>query len=215
MKYLKFKNKNEIVPEAIVLLGASTKRNQKGKIGFFGSGNKFALAYLLRNGYNINLFGGTKEILITTKQQKLGDETFNVIHVNGQQTSITTEFGAKWKLWQALREIYSNCVDEGDESIEIVNDFNATENETHYYIEMRAELLDWFSNFNNYFSENKQILFEIKTFCLNRNIVWGGTAFARSGGLQIWETQLFCCPENLLPLQRKLNSIPKVPSSDL
>ena len=162
MKYLKFKNANEIQPAAIYLLGASTKRNQQNKIGFFGSGNKFALAYLLRNGYKVNLFGGNKEIVITTEQQFLGDQSFNVVFIDGKQTSITTEFGAKWKLWQALREIYSNCMDEGQESIEIVNSFDPCENETHYYIEMRAELLDWFSNFNNYFSENKEVIFECK-----------------------------------------------------
>jgi hypothetical protein len=187
MKYLKFKNDGEIQPGAIVLLGASTKRNSKNKIGFFGSGNKFALAYLLRNGYNVNLFGGEKEIVITTKEQSLGEDTFNVIYVNDQQTSITTEFGAKWKLWQALREIYSNAVDEGGEGMEMVNSFNPTENETHYYIEMRAELLEWFSNFNSYFCENKEVLFESKFGKILKKHDAKANVYRR--GIRVYETE--------------------------
>lgn len=162
MKYLKFKNNGEIQLEAITLLGASTKRTDGNKIGFFGSGNKFAIAYLLRNGYDICLFAGNNELKVTTQPQRLGEEIFDVIHINNIPTSITTEFGAKWKLWQALRELYSNAIDEGGESIEVVDKIIPIEGETHYYILMRPELLDWFSNFNDYFSENKEVLFESK-----------------------------------------------------
>jgi len=48
MKYLKFKNNGEIQLEAITLLGASTKRTDNNKIGFFGSGNKFAILIAIR-----------------------------------------------------------------------------------------------------------------------------------------------------------------------
>ena len=162
MNYLKFSNKGEITKEAIVLLGASTKREQTGKIGFFGSGNKFALAYLLRNGYDVSIYGGLTELKVDTISKNLGDQVFDVITVCGQETSITTEFGAKWELWQALREIYSNALDEGNGQIEMISEINPKENETHYYIKIRAELIEWFGNFNNYFSENKRVLFENK-----------------------------------------------------
>ena len=162
MNYLKFKNDGEITEEAIVLLGASTKRNQENKIGFFGSGNKFALAYLLRNKYEVNIYGGENEIKVSTTKKKLGVNVFDVITVNDKETSITTDFGAKWELWQALREIYSNAIDEGKGTIELVNEINPIKNETHYYIKIRAELIEWFGNFNNYFAENKEILFENK-----------------------------------------------------
>jgi hypothetical protein len=162
MNYLKFKNSGIITEEAIALLGASTKRNDDNKIGFFGSGNKFALAYLVRNNYEVKIFGGKDELVITTVESKLGDKTFDVIAINGNKTSITTEFGAKWELWQAMRELYSNALDEGEGTIELVNDIDPKEEETHYYIKMRAELTDWFGKFNNYFAENKEILFENK-----------------------------------------------------
>ena len=40
MKYLKISNKGEIDPNAFRLRGASTKRNDEMKIGFFGIGLK-------------------------------------------------------------------------------------------------------------------------------------------------------------------------------
>lgn len=162
MKYLKFKNQGEITAEAISLLGASTKRSDKNKIGYFGSGNKFALAYLIRNGYKVKIYGGLKELEITTVSKKLGEQPFDVICINGQMTSITTDFGAKWELWQALRELYSNALDEGEGTIEIVNEINVKEEETHYYIEIKPEINLWFGGFDDYFSENKKILHENK-----------------------------------------------------
>ena len=44
MNYLMIENKGVLDTEALVLIGASTKRDEEGKIGFFGSGNKYALA---------------------------------------------------------------------------------------------------------------------------------------------------------------------------
>ena len=47
--YLIIRNKGIIVEEAITLLGASSKRDDDSKIGYFGSGLKYALACFLRN----------------------------------------------------------------------------------------------------------------------------------------------------------------------
>lgn len=52
--YLKIENEGTVPVEAFTLIGASSKRDDSSKIGMFGSGNKYALAYLLRNNYGID-----------------------------------------------------------------------------------------------------------------------------------------------------------------
>jgi len=111
--YLKITNKGNVVPEAFSLVGASTKRGNNSKIGMFGSGNKYSISYLTRKQYDFRIFTGKKEIVFTTVQRKLGEETFNVICINDKETSITSEIGHHWTLWQAIRELYSNAMDEG------------------------------------------------------------------------------------------------------
>ena len=187
MNYLKFKNTGEITEEAISLLGASTKRNQSDKIGFFGSGNKFALAYLVRNGYSVLIFGGKNELEISTVPKKLGDETFDVITINNKETSITTEFGAKWELWQALRELYSNALDEGCGTIELVSNINPQEGETHYYISVRAEITEWFGKFNSYFCENKMVMHETKYGRILKK--HDKTAHIYRKGISVWHSE--------------------------
>ena len=66
MKYLKITNKNEVQIEAFTLVGASTKREDSSKIGMFGSGNKYALSYLVRNNYDLKIFSGRREFVIKT-----------------------------------------------------------------------------------------------------------------------------------------------------
>ena len=115
--YILFRNDGEIDPNALKLLGASTKRNDSSKIGFFGSGLKYALAYLLRKGIETRIFSGNKEIKLSTKRSRFRDQSFDVICVNGSETSLTTSMGVDWKGWFAVREIYCNALDEGGCSI--------------------------------------------------------------------------------------------------
>lgn len=162
MKYIKVKNKGLIEPQALYLIGASTKRNDDTKIGQFGSGNKYALAYLLRNGYQVRIFSGTEELILSTKRETFRDIEFDVIHVNNQKTSITTEMGKDWEFWQAIREIYCNAIDEGDCSMDFVQTIEPRENETHFYIDTKQDVLEFVSNYDNYFAFNKKVLFECK-----------------------------------------------------
>ena len=160
MKYLKIKNKGEIVAEAFMLIGASSKRGDNNKIGEFGSGNKYAISYFLRNNYEFKLFSGGKEIPIGTIDRKFNDINFKVITVDNHQTSITTEMGYKWKLWQAIREIYSNAKDEGLLEFEIVDKITPTDN-TEIFISVSDSLQDFLMEKENYFVEDdSRVLFE-------------------------------------------------------
>jgi len=160
MNYLKISNKGLLDIEALTLLGASSKRGDSTKIGMFGSGNKFALAYLLRNNYNIKIFSGKNEIIISTIQKRFRDKNFNVIVVNNKETSITTDFGKDWDLAQAIRELYCNSIDEGEHTLEFVKDITLEENKTSIFIKSQSEITNYISKFDDYFAENKKVLFE-------------------------------------------------------
>jgi hypothetical protein len=113
MKYLTFINTGEVDTKAMTLIGASTKRDDAKLIGFFGSGFKYALAALLRIGATPIIYSGTRKIEITTREETFRDKTFNVICIDGKETSMTVESGPDWSAVDAIREIYSNAIDEG------------------------------------------------------------------------------------------------------
>lgn len=160
MKYIKVKNLGCIEPQALHLVGASTKRSDATKIGQFGSGNKFAIAYLLRNGYDLKIFSGLNEIVIETKPETFRENTFDIIYIDGEKTSITTEMGKDWEFWQAMREIYCNALDEGGYSLDFVQEMEPVEGETHFYIDSKKDVMEFVTNFDNYFATKKKVLFE-------------------------------------------------------
>lgn len=160
MKYIRIKNIGEIEPQALHLVGASTKRNDRTKIGQFGSGNKYALAYFLRNQYEVKVFAGKNEITIETKKDTFRDNEFDVIYINNEKTSITTQMGKDWQFWQAIREIYCNALDEGGCTMDFVQRMEPHDNETHFYIDTKKDVTEFVSNFDNYFATNKKVLFE-------------------------------------------------------
>ena len=114
MKYIMIENKGVIEKEALTLLGASTKRDDSSKIGFFGSGNKYAIATFLRLGVPFRIFSGTDEIHVSTEDVDYRGKTFARICINGESTSLTTDMGPQWEEWMAIREWVSNSMDEGE-----------------------------------------------------------------------------------------------------
>lgn len=158
--YLKISNKGQVEAQAFTLLGASTKLGSEGKIGMFGSGNKYALAYLLRNNFNVIMFSGTEEITVGTTKKQFRENSFDVITINGGETSITTQSGPKWELWQAIRELYSNALDEGVIDFKLTETVDGSENETSIYVEAKPELVEFFSNIDNYFAMTKTTLYQ-------------------------------------------------------
>jgi len=160
MNYLKISNKGILDVEALTLLGASSKRGDNTKIGQYGSGNKYSLAYLLRNNYEVTIMAGNFQVFLTTKRKKFRDKEFDIILVDGRETSITTEFGKDWNLGQAIRELYCNAIDEGEHTMEFVKEIIPESEKTSFYIKSREEITSYVSNFDDYFAENKKVLFE-------------------------------------------------------
>ena len=152
-KFLEIKNENLIEKNAFHLIGACTKRGNSSAIGFFGSGLKYAIAVLLREKINFRVFCGNDEIEITTKQEIFRDKKFDVIYIDGEKTSLTTDMGPKWKTWQSIREILCNAIDESNYSNMIVEDVHPTEESTSFYIDCENEQMQKIiSGWDKYFS---------------------------------------------------------------
>ena len=148
--YFVIENGKEIDPRAFTLMGASTKREDSSKIGFFGSGNKYAVALLMRENTHFKIFSGEKEIKFRKKAVNFEGQRYEVIVINGKETSLTTEMGPNWKGWFAIREFYSNALDEGEASFNVSDKFEPKAGTTKIYIEKTEALSDFFSNIEKY-----------------------------------------------------------------
>ena len=162
MRRIKVSNKGEIENGAFALLGASTKEGQD-KIGFFGSGNKYAMATLLRKGIPFRVFSGEKEVTITTVPTSFGGQTYQQIYIDDIPTSFTTRMGPTWEAWYALREIVCNAIDEGEHTVEFIEDseeLNGVTGFTNVYVDLIDELESFEADYEKYFITEEPIVSE-------------------------------------------------------
>lgn len=112
-KFVTFRNKGQIDVKMITTFGISAKSDDNpNPIGYFGTGLKYAIAVLLREDIPITIYSGDQEFLFSTKKECMRGKDFHLVCLNGEPIGFTTELGKNWELWQAFRELYSNCVDE-------------------------------------------------------------------------------------------------------
>ena len=187
MRKLLIANIGEVEEEALTLLGASTKRGDSSKIGMFGSGNKYALSYLKRNGIGFEIYSGLTKIYIGTSKVSLRGNEFEVFTVNGKQTSITTEFGKDWKLWEALRELYSNAIDEGLTEFKMVDETAPEDGKTHIYIDEGQALKDFMLDFDLYFTRYRKPIYESEHGAIYQKL--GKKANIYRKGIKVLETE--------------------------
>lgn len=193
MKYLVIENEGLLELGALSLMGASSKRGDSSKIGMFGSGNKYALAYFLRNNIEVRIFIGMKEVKIETRSEMFRGHSFDVIWIDGEKTSITTEMGQEWTMWQAIRELYSNAVDEGLRIFEIMDHDDLPDRKvyeeydiTTILVEATAEVENFMFNINDYLSIGKETLFENEHGKIYRK--HGAKACIYRKGIKCYET---------------------------
>lgn len=162
-KYLEITNEGEVELYGLTLLGASSKENDATKIGFFGSGNKYAISCLLRNNIPFKIYSGLEEVLIETKPVNFREETFEQIIINNQPTSFTTRMGPKWEIWFALREFVCNALDEGEANpTKLVEAIVPEEQKTKIYVETTShQVADFAKNLDQYILNGKTNIVEI------------------------------------------------------
>lgn len=111
MKQLVFKNPGQIDPISVMTFGISAKQDNNA-IGMFGTGLKYAIAVLIRNGYKIAIHSGDQIYNFDTMNHNIRDKNFDIVTMNNQPMSFTTELGKFWEVWMAIRELASNAMDE-------------------------------------------------------------------------------------------------------
>jgi hypothetical protein len=211
VNYLRIENNGMITAEDLKYIGSSTKRGNDSKIGQFGSGWKFALAWILRNDLSIRIFSGIKEIVVDFEIKNHRDNLVKVLTVDGQETSITSGMGEiDWKGWMALREIVSNAIDEGGEKVSTLfnPEINGVEDKTSIFIEMNGELADILRNFDSYFAFERKPSYSHDGFKLYKKPTSSQTIVFRKG-IRCWEranSSFDFCFENITINESRLSS---------
>lgn len=159
MAFIEFANDGEVPVNAFKLLGASSKRNDSSKIGYFGTGLKYALAVLLRENIDFKVYSGEKEIKVDKVATDFLGRKVEVITIDGEKTSITLEAGINWETWFAIREIYSNTIDEAG-TMNRDSQLNPEAGKTKIYIDNSYKLNDFFRDWSLYFSDTRKVLFQ-------------------------------------------------------
>lgn len=167
MKYLKIQNNGQLDIRLIALMGGTTKANNEYKIGQFGTGLKYTLAYLFRKNLHFKIFSGLQEVDLSIEVETIQDEKFEIICINKNRTSITTKMGFDWKGWMIIRELWCNALDEGDAINSVVHSDNlkdvageVKENTTTFFIQIDEEIQTVLDNWNNFFIHDQEPLFK-------------------------------------------------------
>jgi hypothetical protein len=163
MKYLKIQNNGELDIRLVALMGGTTKANDKFKIGQFGTGLKYTLAYLYRNNIQFKIFVGESEVELSIETEIIKDENFDIICINGNRTSITTRMGMDWSAWMIIRELWCNALDEGNAVKEITTEPTGTANTTSFFIQIDKDFQSVLDNWSDYFIHGSEPLFENET----------------------------------------------------
>lgn len=119
---LVFQNPGEIDIRAVTTLGVSVKEGTS-PIGYFGTGLKYAIATILRNGGSVQIFSGKTSYAFSVFQTSIRGQEFGLVSMSqdgapAKELGFTTELGRNWTLRNAYRELWSNCRDEQGDIME-------------------------------------------------------------------------------------------------
>lgn len=160
MKYLKIQNNGELDIRLVALMGGTTKANDKYKIGQFGTGLKYTLAFLYRNNLDFAIYAGENKVNLHTEKETIRGEEFEIVCINGQRTSITTKMGEDWQPWMIVRELWCNALDEGGAFKDETDYLIGEENTTTFYIQVDSQIADVIKNWHKYFIHNQEPIFK-------------------------------------------------------
>ena len=197
MKYLVIENKCELGPEGFLLMGASTKRSQSGQIGQFGTGMKFGLAVLLREGVNVITISGEKRYTFGTEKVTFREQEFDRITVREgrkkpEPTQYTTAMGIGWVLSASLKELISNAYDEENAEIFISSEVMNRPGYTRIYVQLTEPIFNIYREFDRHFTFRRKPLVSGDGWAIYKSYGPGTRVYRR--GVQVFEdTSLPAC----------------------
>jgi hypothetical protein len=166
MKYLKIENNGLLDIRLVALMGGTTKANNQFKIGQFGTGLKYTLAFLFRNNLDFKIFVDDKEVKIGLDREEIAGEVFEIMRINGERTSITTRMGADWEPWMIVRELWCNALDEGGAHNEIVYETKGIPGKTVFYIQIDKQIEEVLNTWDKYFIHGMEPLWENEYYAI-------------------------------------------------
>lgn len=129
-----FKNDGLIDLRVVTLMGASVKESAQA-IGYFGTGLKYAISVILREGGKVTIYRGLDCHVITTRPISIRGKTFNSVYLDETELSYTTELGKNWEPWMAFREFYCNALDESGTEVYSASFVDPEEGKTTIVVE--------------------------------------------------------------------------------
>lgn len=117
-----FKTPGPFPLTAFTTFGVNAKPETESPLGFFGTGLKYAVAITLRLGGKFRLFTEGMEYEFYVKAEDFRGKEFGIVRMRKRsiftnrwsytRLPFTTELGKHWEPWMALRELWTNTVDE-------------------------------------------------------------------------------------------------------
>lgn len=165
MRYLKIQNQGLLDIRLLSLMGGTTKDNDPFKIGQWGSGLKYSISFLIKNNIDFKVFIGTQEVKITTKSEEISGQTFDIIYVDRERTSLTVKMGGNdWKPWTIIRELWCNALDQGGAYNQVTEEVLGFEGKTTFYVQITNDFQEVINNWNHYFIHDIPPIFEDEKF---------------------------------------------------
>jgi hypothetical protein len=156
MRAVVFRTEGLIPIEAFTIHGINSKPKTQSPIGFFGTGLKYAIAVLVREGAVVIVWIGLVKYTFHVQNNDFRGKEFGFVVMRREKFSVagdrlgrsqltklpfTTEYGKSWEMWQAFRELQSNTVDELGDTFLINEDIdqfgyrNAADGLTHIIVQ--------------------------------------------------------------------------------
>ncbi|MGD9713962.1 MAG: hypothetical protein AB7V46_18175 [Thermomicrobiales bacterium] len=122
--YVVHKTSGPLDLRALDCFGVNSKPRSSSPFGYFGTGLKYAIAVLSRLEIPTLIFTNGNNLVFEKEPEDFRGRTVDFVVMKDwttdevlQNMPYTTELGKDWELWQVFRELHSNTLDEGGETL--------------------------------------------------------------------------------------------------